>query len=87
MVCGLPSHIVRHQHVRISVSPKLAIQSPEKGCGAFERGDDLHVLTAAAINVSDPAQVTTEQRTSAKAANFGLIPIWAGLGLRLDGSA
>ena len=41
--------------------------------GAFERGDDLHVLTAAAINGIDPAQVTTEQRTSAKAANFGLI--------------
>ena len=40
---------------------------------AFERGDDLHVLTAAAINGIDPAQVTTEQRTSAKAANFGLI--------------
>ena len=40
---------------------------------AFERGDDLHVLTAAAINGIDPAQVTKEQRTSAKAANFGLI--------------
>jgi DNA polymerase-1 len=36
---------------------------------AFERGDDLHVLTAAAINGIDPAQVTKEQRTSAKAAN------------------
>ena len=33
VVWSLHTHIVHHQHVRISVSPKLAIQSPEKGCG------------------------------------------------------
>ena len=33
VVWSLHTHIVHHQHVRIAVSPKLAIQSPEKGCG------------------------------------------------------
>jgi hypothetical protein len=29
----LHAHLVHHPHVRLAVSPKLAIQSPEKGCG------------------------------------------------------
>ena len=33
VVWSLHTHLVHHQHVRIAVSPKLAIQSPEKGCG------------------------------------------------------
>jgi DNA polymerase family A len=41
--------------------------------GAYERGDDVHVLTAAAINGIAPEVVTKEQRTAAKAINFGSI--------------
>ena len=38
---------------------------------AYERGDDLHRLTAAAVAGIEPNQVTKEQRTAAKAVNFG----------------
>jgi DNA polymerase I-like protein with 3'-5' exonuclease and polymerase domains len=40
---------------------------------AYDRGDDVHVLTAAAINGIDPVAVTKEQRAAAKAINFGSI--------------
>jgi DNA polymerase I len=38
---------------------------------AFIRGDDLHRLTAARISGKDYADVTPEERQSAKAVNFG----------------
>ena len=38
---------------------------------AYKRGDDLHRLTAAAVAGIQPDQVTKEQRTGAKAINFG----------------
>src|SRR5512132_3075859 len=41
--------------------------------GAYDRGDDVHVLTAAAINGIAPEVVTKEQRAAAKAINFGSI--------------
>jgi DNA polymerase-1 len=40
---------------------------------AFERGDDIHTLTAAEVAGVDPAQVSREQRGAAKAINFGII--------------
>lgn len=41
---------------------------------AFQRGDDLHTLTAQAIyGVVDVEKVTKEQRQVAKSANFGLL--------------
>ena len=40
---------------------------------AFERGEDLHRLTAAAIAGLDPAEVTKAQRQAAKPVNFGAV--------------
>ena len=40
---------------------------------AFERGDDVHRITAAEVHDVDVAQVTREQRGAAKAINFGII--------------
>jgi DNA polymerase-1 len=40
---------------------------------AFERGDDVHTLTAAEVAGVEPAQVSREQRSAAKAINFGII--------------
>jgi len=40
---------------------------------AYQRGDDLHRLTAAAVAGVAPEQVTKEQRQAAKAVNFGTL--------------
>ena len=40
---------------------------------AYERGDDLHRLTAAAVAGVAPESVTKEQRQAAKAVNFGTL--------------
>ena len=40
---------------------------------AFERGDDVHTLTAAEVAGVEPSEVTREQRSAAKAINFGII--------------
>jgi DNA polymerase-1 len=40
---------------------------------AFEKGEDIHRSTAAAVMGIDPDLVTSEQRRAAKATNFGLI--------------
>ena len=39
----------------------------------FERGDDVHTMTAAEVAGVEPAQVSREQRSAAKAINFGII--------------
>jgi DNA polymerase-1 len=40
---------------------------------AFRHGGDIHTATAAKIYHVDPEQVTKQQRTKAKTANFGII--------------
>ena len=40
---------------------------------AFERGEDLHRITAARMSGKDPADVTDEERSAAKRVNFGAI--------------
>lgn len=42
-------------------------------CQAFEAGKDIHVATAAGVHNIPLDQVTPEQRSNAKAVNFGLI--------------
>jgi DNA polymerase-1 len=49
----------------VSQEPKLV--------EAFERGDDVHTLTAAEVAGIDPSEVSREQRGAAKAINFGII--------------
>ncbi len=41
--------------------------------GAFKQGMDIHRVVAALINHIEPDAVTSEQRSSAKAVNFGII--------------
>ncbi len=40
---------------------------------AFERGEDIHATTAAAVYGASPADVTGEMRRVAKAVNFGIV--------------
>jgi DNA polymerase-1 len=40
---------------------------------AFVRGEDVHTRTAAVLFEIDPSKVTREQRTQAKAVNFGVL--------------
>jgi len=49
--------------------------------GAFGRGEDIHRATAAEVFATSPDQVTSDQRRSAKAINFGLIYGMSAFGL------
>jgi DNA polymerase I-like protein with 3'-5' exonuclease and polymerase domains len=49
---------------------------------AFQRGTDLHTLTAMQIYAVDEHEVTKEQRQIAKSANFGLLYGSGARGLR-----
>lgn len=40
---------------------------------AYERGDDLHTLMAAAITGKDPSDIVKDERQSGKAGNFGFL--------------
>ncbi len=52
----------------------MAHTSSDEGLiGAFERGEDIHATTAAAVYGVPLDEVTYEQRRIAKAVNFGLI--------------
>ena len=48
---------------------------------AFEHGEDIHRATAAEVFATTPAQVSADQRRSAKAINFGLIYGMSAFGL------
>jgi DNA polymerase-1 len=48
---------------------------------AFEGGDDVHRATAAEVFATAPADVTREQRSAAKAINFGLMYGMSAFGL------
>ncbi|HIJ31925.1 MAG TPA: DNA polymerase I, partial [Gammaproteobacteria bacterium] len=48
---------------------------------AFRSGEDVHRATAAEVFEVEPGEVTTEQRRSAKAINFGLIYGMSAFGL------
>ena len=42
-------------------------------CSAFRDGEDVHTRTASVLFETDAAEVTREQRTQAKAVNFGVL--------------
>lgn len=50
-----------------------SISGDVKMIRAFERGDDIHTLTAAEIGGVNPDKVTHKMRRAAKAVNFGVI--------------
>ena len=49
------------------------IAHDEAMLAAFERGEDIHRATAAAVAGIPPEEVTHEQRSAAKAVNFGIV--------------
>lgn len=60
----------------------MAHLSQDEGLlSAFERGDDIHLVTASEVFGTDQAAVSEDQRRSAKAINFGLIYGMSAFGL------
>jgi len=63
----------------------LAHYSKDEGLiEAFNEGKDIHTIVAAEINGIDEDEVTPEQRTGAKAVNFGIIYGLSAYGLSQD---
>ncbi len=58
---------------QIELRVAAAISVDRKMIEAYRDGEDLHRLTASLVQNISPAEVTQEQRNSAKAINFGLI--------------
>lgn len=84
-----PAFIPRPGHVLIDfdysqVEMRVAafVSRCEPMIAAFQRGDDLHRMLAAEITGLPPEQITTAQRKSAKAGNFGLLYGMAAGGFR-----
>ena len=69
-----------YSQIELRVAALLSGDSVMKA--AYESGEDLHVLTAAAITGKAPNEVTADERTEAKAANFGPLYGQQAAGLR-----
>ena len=65
--------LVIADYSQIELRVAAAIAGEEQMIAAYERGDDLHVLTAAAILDKPATEVGKEDRQIAKSANFGLL--------------
>lgn len=49
------------------------VSGDETMINAFKAGEDIHRMTAAFVLGKDPAEITAEERGSAKAVNFGIV--------------
>lgn len=65
--------LVVADYSQIELRVAAAIAGEEKMIAAYERDDDLHILTASAILDKPVAEVGKEDRQIAKSANFGLL--------------
>nr|WP_289111528.1 DNA polymerase [uncultured Halomonas sp.] len=57
--------------IELCVATQLS--GDEKMRKAVERGDDLHLLTAAALFQREPGEITVEERAFGKSVNFGTL--------------
>lgn len=69
-----------YSQIELRVAALLSGDSVMKA--AYENGEDLHLLTAAAITGKSPDEVTADERAEAKAANFGPLYGQQAAGLR-----
>ncbi|GAB6060680.1 DNA polymerase [Desulfonatronum parangueonense] len=58
------------------------VSGDQEMLGCYDRGDDLHILTAMAITGKQAGQIAKSERNAAKAANFGLLYGQGALGLK-----
>jgi DNA polymerase-1 len=65
--------LVSADYSQIDLRCVAHVSNDKKMIEAFNRGDDIHRLTAAEVNKVTPSQVTDKMRSSAKELNFGII--------------
>ncbi|MEO0080202.1 MAG: DNA polymerase I [candidate division WOR-3 bacterium] len=65
--------LISADYSQIELRVLAHVTHDERLCEAFERGEDIHAATAAAILNIDISQVTEEHRRIAKMVNYGLI--------------
>ncbi|WP_295608884.1 DNA polymerase I [uncultured Lamprocystis sp.] len=74
-------HILAADYSQIELRIMAHLSGDERLLAAFAGGQDIHRATAAEVMGIPPDQVTTDQRRSAKAINFGLIYGMSAFGL------
>ena len=65
--------LVDADYSQIELRVLADIAQDENMIDAFSRGEDIHRVTAAQVLGIKPEEVTKEQRSSAKAVNFGIV--------------
>ncbi len=72
-IAGKGRMIVAADYSQIELRIAASVSEDPKMIEAFRRGDDIHVITAAAVWEIEPSKVSFEQRRAAKAINFGIL--------------
>ena len=75
------SQLVAADYSQIELRIMAHLSSDEGLLGAFEKGEDVHRATAAEVFGTPVEEVSSDQRRSAKAINFGLIYGMSAFGL------
>lgn len=65
--------LIDADYSQIELRVLAAISGDEKMISAFKNDEDIHTVTAASVFGVDVSEVTNEQRSSAKAVNFGIV--------------
>lgn len=65
--------LIDADYSQIELRVLAAVAEDGKMISAFENDEDIHTVTAAQVLGIDPSEVTSEQRSRAKAVNFGIV--------------
>lgn len=65
--------LIDADYSQIELRVLASIAEDEKMIDAFNNDEDIHTVTAAQVLGIEPSMVTPEQRSSAKAVNFGIV--------------